>query len=62
MWPKVQECHLAEAYRHDENVRMYFKIILALSLYIHILSEDLPAAFDDLVESNPTEPTPMNDY
>ena len=50
LWRKVQECHLAEAYRDDENVRMYVKMLLALSF---VPVEDVPYAFDELVKSSP---------
>ena len=59
LWRKVQECHLAEAYHDDENVRMYLKMLLALSF---VPVEDVPDAFDELVESSPPELTPINEY
>jgi len=59
LWRKVQECHLAEAYRDNENVRMYVKMLSALSF---VPVEDVPDAFDEMVESGPPELTPINDY
>lgn len=59
LWRKVQECHLAETYRDDENVRMHIKMLLALSF---VPVADVPAAFDDLVEISPEEVTQINDY
>ena len=38
---------------------MYVKMLLALSF---VPAEDVPDAFDELVESSPPELTPINDY
>jgi len=59
LWRKVQDCHLAEAYRDDENIRVYVKMILVLS-FVPVL--DVAAAFDELVDSSPPELAPLHDY
>jgi hypothetical protein len=59
LWRKVQKYDLAAAYQSDEGVRIYVKMLLALS-FIPIV--DVPFAFDELVENCPPELTPSTDY
>jgi len=44
LWRKVQEFHLATAYRNDEDLRIHVKMILALSF---VPIQDVPEAFED---------------
>lgn len=59
LWRKVQECHLAEAYRDDDDVRVHVKMLLALSF---VPVADVAEAFDELVEGSPQLLSPVNDY
>jgi len=59
LWRKVQDCNLAEAYREDESVRMYVKMLLALGF---VPVAHVPQAFDELVETSPPQLATINDY
>jgi hypothetical protein len=59
LWRKVQDLHLADRYRDDENFRSHVKMILALSF---VPSADVANAFEMLVESCPREVDPILDY
>jgi hypothetical protein len=59
LWRKVQEVHLTAAYRDDDRLRLYVKMLLALSF---VPSADVPAAFDTLVENSPNEMNDLIDY
>ena len=59
LWRKVQEFHLAERYRDDENFRVHVKMVLALSF---VPSVDVTDAFEMLVESSPREMEIVFDY
>ena len=59
IWRKVQQFNLATAYRDDEHLRMHVKMILALSF---VPVADVPAAFDDLIDSSPPLLAPLTDY
>ena len=59
LWRKVQEFHLAERYRDDENFRVHVKMVLALSF---VPSVDVTDAFEMLVESSPREMETVFDY
>jgi len=59
LWRKVQEFHLATAYRSDEDLRMRVKMILALSF---VPVQDVPEAFEDLVDGCTENLTPLINY
>ena len=59
LWRKVQDLHLANLYRDDENVRIYVKMLLALSF---VPTTDVTEAFEMLVESCPRQLDPVFDY
>ena len=59
MWRKVQELNLIATYRDDENVRIYVKMILALSF---VPVADVPTTFDDLVDRCPLALASLLDY
>jgi hypothetical protein len=46
-------------YRDEESVRMYIKMLLALSF---VPVTDVPQAFDELVETSPPQLATINDY
>ena len=50
LWRRIQNDGLSGAYRDDENVKMYSKMLIALSF---VPPEDVGAAFDELNESRP---------
>ncbi|CAG4985916.1 unnamed protein product [Parnassius apollo] len=59
LWSKIQELHLVEEYRNDENVRMHLKMLLALSF---VQEGDVITAFEELTESCPREIDAVIDY
>ncbi|CAK1591269.1 unnamed protein product [Parnassius mnemosyne] len=59
LWRKIQELHLVEEYRNDENVRMHLKMLLALSF---VQEGDVITAFEELTESCPREIDAVIDY
>ncbi|BFZ03225.1 hypothetical protein BsWGS_06264 [Bradybaena similaris] len=50
LWRRIQNEGLSGAYRDDENVKMYSKMLIALSF---VPLEDVGAAFDELNKSRP---------
>ena len=59
LWRKVQDSNLSAAYRDDENLCIQVKMMLALSFVPEV---DVPAAFEDLVDSYPPLLTPLANY
>lgn len=59
LWRKIQELHLVEEYRNDENVRMHLKMILALAF---VQEGDVITAFEELTDSSPREIDAVIDY
>ena len=59
LWRKVLDSNLSAAYRDDENLRIQVKMMLALS-FVPVV--DVPAAFEDLVDSYPPLLTPLANY
>ena len=55
----MQELHLADRYRVDENIRVQVKMLLALSC---VSSVDVTNELEMLVESCPREIDPVLDY
>ena len=56
LWRKVQELHLADRYRDDENIHVHVKMLLAIS-FVPIVTN----ALEILVESCPREIHPVLD-
>lgn len=50
LWRRIQNEGLSNAYRDDENVKLYSKMLIALSF---VPPEDVGGAFDELNESRP---------
>ncbi|KII61887.1 hypothetical protein RF11_14163 [Thelohanellus kitauei] len=50
LWRRIQREGLTNSYRDDENVKLYSKMLIALSF---IPPEDVGTAFDELSESRP---------
>jgi hypothetical protein len=50
LWRRIQNEGLATLYRDDENIKLYSKMLIALSF---VPPEDVASAFDELNESRP---------
>lgn len=59
LWRKVQDHNLVNAYKTDENVRLYIKMLLALSF---VPVAHVAEAFSELVEQSPDGLDDINDY
>lgn len=59
LWRKVQDLKLVEAFRDDENFRMYVKMLLALS-FVPVV--DVPETFYTLGQTSPPEVKPVYEY
>jgi len=59
LWCRIQNEGLANNYRDNEHVRMFTKMLLALSF---VPPEDVPGSFDVLNDNRPDELAPIYDY
>jgi len=59
LWRRIQNEGLANNYRDNEHVRMFTKMLLALSF---VPPEDVPDSFDVLNDNRPDELAPIYDY
>jgi len=59
LWRKVQEFHLADHYRTNEDIRMRVKMLLALSF---VPVDDVLTAFDSLADNSPPEMNTLVEY
>nr|XP_033788082.1 uncharacterized protein LOC117354520 isoform X1 [Geotrypetes seraphini] len=59
LWRKIQDEGLTSNYRDDENVRLYAKMLLALSF---VPPENVGDCFEELDDKRPDELQPVYDY
>ena len=59
LWRRIQNEGLSNLYRDDENIKLYSKILIALSF---VPPEDVGSAFDELNDSSPDNLQNVYDY
>lgn len=59
LWRRIQNEGLSNLYRDDENIKLYSKMLIAMSF---VPPEDVGSAFDELSESRPDNLQNVYDY